>query len=131
MDPKSWDRGKIVAVAIVKKVGPTRKIFKKSEYRFWNVDRDYNSAAEWAVRFEKVIRLKHPVEARGCQAPFTRASYELVAKVLIDNPEVEQVLYPGPGNGSTVSGTLRACRTLVENLTPKGFTRIPAQPKRA
>ncbi len=55
----------------------------------------------------------------------------MTRSILIDNPEVEQVLYPSPGDGSTVSGTLRACRTLVENFTPKGYTRIPAQPKRA
>lgn len=84
MDPNSWDRGKIVAVAEVEDVGPSKEILKNKEWKFWNVSgqNPWNSAAGWSIRFKNIHRLKTPVEAKGFQAPFARAKKETIEKVL-------------------------------------------------
>lgn len=86
LDPKNWDRGKIVAIAEVENVGLSNKIFKNTEKKFWEVEDDcayiWSSIAEWAIRFKNIHRLKIPVETRGFQAPFVRAKQETIEKVL-------------------------------------------------
>jgi hypothetical protein len=117
MDPGTWDRGKIVAIGIVEKVGWTENVLQIAEYKFWDVaprkvtlriptfyqlpgepkttvrtSPEYNSAAQWAVRFKNVQRLKNPVAATGRQTPFSRASKETIARVLAANPDLKSFL---------------------------------------
>jgi len=96
LDPKSWDRGKIVAIAEVEEVGYTEDILKKSEYKYWDVydgrGKDYNSAALFTVRFKNIRPLKNPVETKGFLTPFARAKKEVIKKVIKQNPEVKEIL---------------------------------------
>lgn len=93
MDSKSWGRGTIEAVAIVEKVDETAKVFKESEYRFWDVyerwgNIEYNSVGIYAVRFSNIQRLKVPIQTRGYQSPYVKAKPKVVELVLKENPEV-------------------------------------------
>lgn len=100
IDPKKWERGKIVAIATVANVGLSRDLLSDVERQFWDVSYDtgdcrelwYNSAAEYCVRFSKIVALKNPVEAKGMLTPFARAKEETIAAVIKANPEVKDRL---------------------------------------
>ena len=85
-------RGFVVAVATIEAVGPTKEIFKNSEYKFWDVyehDGKWNSAAEWAVRFKDIQRLPNIIAVQGFQAPFAHAKTETIRKIISNNPKFE------------------------------------------
>jgi hypothetical protein len=93
-DATTWDRGVVSAIATVAKVDESDKVLTKAERRFWDVyyadgTFHYNSVGDYAVRFSDILPLKKPIETRGFQAPFARATKETVAKLLKENPYVE------------------------------------------
>lgn len=102
MDPANWQRGKIIGTAIVSEVGLTADIMRPRESRHWDVDMihysrpgyNFNSAAQWTVRFKDILPLDVPIECRGFQAPFARAKADVIKKVLLHNPEVCEYLEP-------------------------------------
>jgi len=86
VDPKRLHLGCVVGVATVKAVAPSREMLSAREARAWDLDNGRNCAAEWAVRFEDIVRLENPVPARGFQAPYCRAKRETVESVAAANP---------------------------------------------
>jgi len=98
---KEIPRGKVVAVATVKKVGLSERVLKKGEYKYWDVynyvneqgNLFYNSVARYAIRFSNVVSLKSPVDAKGFQAPFARAKPQTVVDILDANPSLEDTVY--------------------------------------
>lgn len=91
----TFERGKIVATAIVQEVGLTEDILRRDEYKFWDVKErewQWNCAGVYAVRFRDILPLSKPVECRGFQAPFARAKKEVIQKVLCLNPAVRDYL---------------------------------------
>lgn len=102
MDPKKWDRGTVVAVAEVAGVGPSDRMLTRDEEAFWDVyytdsngfTVNYNSVADWTVRFKNIKRLKKPVQAKGFLAPFARAKEDTIKEVIKQNPDVKNFLQP-------------------------------------
>jgi hypothetical protein len=97
LDSKSWERGAIVAVAIVDNVDWSDKVLTNNEYKFWDVywksdDNTlwYNSVAQYAVRFSDIKRLEKPLETPGFQSPYVRAKENTVKAILKTNKGLEQ-----------------------------------------
>lgn len=95
-DPEKWGRGVIAAIGIVEAVGPSEEILTKKEAKMWDVREvfgegtwsQWNSVADYTVRFRDVKRLEFPVPTRGFQAPFARAWPGLIDNVLQWNPKL-------------------------------------------
>lgn len=100
LDVRKLPRGVILAVATVKSVGLTADLMKDRERKFWYVDYeksdgqviDYDSAAEFAVRFVDVVKLKKPVAVKGMLTPFAHAKDETVKAVIKANPPLRKRL---------------------------------------
>ena len=100
LNPKTWERGKIVAIARVENVGRSVDVMTKKESHFWDVRMDsdpmtfteWNCVADYTVRFKDIVRLKIPVAVQGFQAPFAHAKQKTIVKVLKANPELKSYL---------------------------------------
>lgn len=78
--------GCIVGVAKVADKGITSRIITKDQRKWWDLKGGRNCAAEFAVRFKNIHRLKTPVPTKGFQSPFCRAKDETVEALIKANP---------------------------------------------
>lgn len=88
MDEKDFVRGAIEAVGIVEAVGLTQDLMTQQEEKYWRVYENesvWSCAAQYTVRFSKIISLEKPVVTRGFQAPFCRAKSKVVTKLAMMN----------------------------------------------